>query len=139
MAKDVIHDAIKTALQNDGWSVTHDPLTIDLAEDDTYFDIDLEAEKDIALFGRERFLAIEIKSFRQTSIIHAFHEALGQFLNYKAVIAEQNLDLDLYLAVSEEGWNRLNSLKFIQRRILQYGLQFLVVNIYTKSISQWIK
>ncbi|MCU0347370.1 MAG: XisH family protein [Saprospiraceae bacterium] len=139
MAKDFIHEAIKAALQNDGWHIANDPLTIDLTEDDTYFDIDMEAVKEESVFGRGKFLAIEVKSFRQTSVIHAFHEALGQFLNYQAVIEEQHLGFDLYLAVSEEGWERLNSLKFVQRRILQYGLQFLVVNVHSKSISKWIK
>lgn len=139
MAKDFIHEAIKAALQNDGWHIANDPLTIDLTEDDTYFDIDMEAVKEESVFERGKFLAIEVKSFRQTSVIHAFHEALGQFLNYQAVIEEQHLGFDLYLAVSEEGWERLNSLKFVQRRILQYGLQFLVVNVHSKSISKWIK
>ncbi|MFN0036432.1 MAG: element excision factor XisH family protein [Saprospiraceae bacterium] len=79
MAKDLIHNAVKEALINDGWAVTRDPLTVALLEDDTYFDIDLSAERNIA--GQEKIAAIEIKSFTGFSIIHAFHEALGQYLN----------------------------------------------------------
>lgn len=27
MAKDIFHDTVKIALQNEGWQITHDPLT----------------------------------------------------------------------------------------------------------------
>jgi len=34
MAKDLIHEAVKNALINDGWDVTHDPFKIELIDDD---------------------------------------------------------------------------------------------------------
>ena len=113
MAKDSIHYFVKRALINEGWAVTDDPLTLDLREDDTYFDIDLAAEKTPYIQDRKKIVAIEIKSFQSGSIINAFHEALGQYLNYEAAITEQTLNYDLFLAVSNEGWERLNEYKFI--------------------------
>jgi hypothetical protein len=111
-----------------------------LDEDDTYFDIDLGAERGFkGNSAVERILAIEIKSFIRASVIHSFHEALGQYLNYQAAIFEQQLDYTLYLAVSEEGWERLSAFKFIQRRIKQFKLQFLIVSIKNKEIIKWIK
>ena len=139
MAKDLIHASVKVAMENEGWKIINDPFTIDLTDDDTYFDIDLEAERPATMFEKEKIVAIEIKSFLQASVIHAFHEALGQFLNYKAAIQEQTLHLELFLAVSEEGWERLNAYKFIQRRILQYGLKFMVVSVHSKTIIKWIR
>jgi hypothetical protein len=139
MAKDIIHTNIRQALENDGWTITSDPFTIVLKEDDTYFDVDLSAERKNGGEELERLLAIEVKSFAGGSVIHSFHTTLGQFLDYQAAMAEQNINRTLFLAVSTEGWNRLNKLKFVQRRILQFGLCFLVVNISTKSIVQWIK
>lgn len=139
MAKDLIHIAVREALEKEGWRVTRDPFTIDLLDDDTYFDIDLSAEKP-ALGGRPtRIAAIEIKSFTGLSILHSFHEALGQFLNYRAAIDEKGFDMDLYLAVSLEGWERLNSLNFVQRRIRQFQLKFILTDIHTKTIVEWIK
>ncbi len=139
MAKDTIHDNIRKALENDGWTITSDPFTIILKEDDTYFDVDLSAERKNGGEELERMVAIEVKSFAGGSVINSFHTALGQFLDYQAAMTEQNINRTLFLAVSTEGWNRLNKLKFVQRRILQFGLRFLVVNISTKSIVQWIK
>ncbi|MEK7255470.1 MAG: element excision factor XisH family protein, partial [Bacteroidota bacterium] len=118
--------------------ITADPFTIFLKEDDTFLDVDLSAEKKNGGDELERLLAIEIKSFAG-SVINSFHEALGQFLDYQAAMEEQNINRTLFLAVSTEGWNRLNKLKFVQRRIRQFGLRFMVVNISTKSIVQWIR
>ena len=139
MAKDFIHYFVKEALIKEGWKVTDDPLSIILAEDETFFEVDLAIEKKSISKSINKILAIEIKSFQGGSIINAFHEALGQFLNYKAAIQEQNLGYDLFLAVSEIGWKKINSYKFIQRRIAQFGLQFLIVNTKNKTISKWIK
>lgn len=45
-ARDVFHNAVKTALIKDGWTITHDPLTLFFGGVDLY--IDLGAEKVIA-------------------------------------------------------------------------------------------
>lgn len=67
MAKDKIHYAVKTALENDGWQVTDDPLVL-------FFDdsvaIDLGAEKlIIAERGIEK-IAVEIKTFNLPSVLY---------------------------------------------------------------------
>ena len=50
MAKDLFHQAVKTALIKDGWTITHDPLYLNIAEVEIYIDIGAEqlfaAEKD---------------------------------------------------------------------------------------------
>ncbi len=45
-AKDIFHQLVRTALENEGWIITHDPYPIDLGFIDFY--IDLGAEKLIA-------------------------------------------------------------------------------------------
>ncbi|MEQ1744873.1 MAG: element excision factor XisH family protein [Saprospiraceae bacterium] len=138
MAKDLIHNAVREALENDGWTVVRDPFTVDLTGDDTYFDIDLAAEKKMSDGGVVRIAAIEIKSFTGLSILYAFHEALGQFLNYRAALDEEGFNMELYLAVSVEGWERISELSFIQRRIRQFQLKFILADIHTKTIVEWI-
>jgi XisH protein len=140
VAKDIIHNAIRNALIKDRWTITRDPFTVDLFDDETFFDIDLSAERQVRPDGElESIIAIEIKSFISGSVLNAFHEALGQFLNYQAALLEREMDIDLYLAVSEVGWEKLNAIKFIQRRIQQYHLKFIVVDIQSESVEQWIK
>ena len=46
MARDLIHEAVKSALKKDGWIVTDDPFYLVFEEDD-YISIDLGAENKI--------------------------------------------------------------------------------------------
>jgi predicted outer membrane protein len=140
MAKDVIHNAIRIALENDGWEITKDPFTLNLMGDDTFVHIDMSAQKSAVNKSKnETIVAIEVKSFTGVSVLNAFHEALGQFLNYRDAIREHKLSLKLYLAVSEAGWDKLNSLTFVQRRIKQYRLKFVIIDIQTYKVIKWIK
>lgn len=50
-AKDIFHEAVKVALQNDGWTITHDPLTIDLV--DRQLQVDLGAEQEVIVQWRD--------------------------------------------------------------------------------------
>jgi len=45
-AKDIFHDAVKRALEKDGWIITHDPLFLSFGGVDMY--VDLGAERILA-------------------------------------------------------------------------------------------
>jgi hypothetical protein len=42
-AKDIFHEPLVHALQNDGWTITHDPLTISVEKTDLLIDIGANA------------------------------------------------------------------------------------------------
>jgi hypothetical protein len=84
MAKDLFHNTVKTALQKEGWLITHDPYQLRYGVADIY--IDLAAEEAIAAEKEGRKIAVEVKSFAGGSTISEFHTALGQFLNYRIAI-----------------------------------------------------
>jgi hypothetical protein len=52
--------------------------------------IDLGAEKILAAEREGRKIAVEVKSFIQNSPVSEFHTALGQFINYRTILAEQD-------------------------------------------------
>ncbi len=79
--KDIFHDIVKNALIKEKWKITDDPLFIQYGGIDFY--VDLGAEKIIAAEKEGQKIAVEIKSFVGTSIISEFHNALGQFMNYR--------------------------------------------------------
>ncbi len=62
MAKDMFHDAVKRALQKEGWLITHDPYPIKIGSIRLF--IDLGAERVIAAEQGNDKIAVEIKSFR---------------------------------------------------------------------------
>lgn len=96
-AKDRFHDAVKQALQKEEWVITADPLILKI--DKVKFEIDLAAEKVFAAQKAGRKIAVEIKSFLNTSAVTDFHSALGQFLNYRLGLQMNEPDRTLYLAI----------------------------------------
>ncbi len=47
-AKDIYHDAVKQALNKDGWAVTHDPLHLKYGGFDFFIDLGAEVLKPIS-------------------------------------------------------------------------------------------
>ncbi len=60
-ARDMHHNTVKNALVKDGWTITHDPLTLKWGAKDMF--VDLGAERLLAAEKAERKIAVEIKSF----------------------------------------------------------------------------
>jgi len=85
MARDVFHDAVKRALEKDGWTITHDPLLIKIDEDEKFL-IDLGAERFIGAERQGERITVEVKSFVRSSVFYEFHGVLGQYLNYRAAL-----------------------------------------------------
>ncbi len=99
-AKDRIHEAVKNALIKDGWTITHDPFTIEFAEE--YLYADLAAERVFVAEKDARKIVVECKSFLGRSIIQDFKSALGQYRMYLQILAQTNPDYELYLAIGED-------------------------------------
>ncbi|MCP4701964.1 MAG: hypothetical protein GY862_34660 [Gammaproteobacteria bacterium] len=61
-AKDMYHYVVKTALEKDGWTITDDPLIIQVDQKRSLY-IDLGAENLLAAEKTGQKIAVEIKSF----------------------------------------------------------------------------
>ncbi len=96
--RDLFHPVVKTALIKDNWIITHDPLSISFGGVD--MSIDLGAEKLIGAEKDQQKIAVEIKNFLpKTSAIYEFHTALGQYINYRSALRQEEPERLLYLAV----------------------------------------
>jgi XisH protein len=62
-AKGVYHTVVRTALEQDGWTITDDPLILKFTSN-RRLRIDLGAEQLIAAEKEMTRIAVEIKSFR---------------------------------------------------------------------------
>lgn len=134
-ARDIFHKAVKIALQNDGWTITHDPLTIDLA--DGQLQVDLGAERLIAAQRQNERIAVEVKSFTAPSATSEFHSALGQFLNYRVALKIKEPERVLYLAVPLEVYDTFFSRQLPQLSIQEYQVKLLVFNPQQEIVVQW--
>lgn len=101
-AKDIYHDTVRTALDKDGWTITHDPLIIRWGKRDLY--IDLGAEKIIAAEKDNQKIAIEIKSFVGKSSIDDLEKALGQYILYYDLLTKLKSERTLYLAIHQQAF-----------------------------------
>ena len=135
VARDRFHDAVKLALEKDGWRITDDPLSFRFGGIDVH--IDLAAERLIAAERKGEKIAVEVKSFLEASVVSAFHTALGQFMNYRAILRRKEPERALYLAVPTIIYDDFFQRKFTQIVIEDYQLSFIVYDVVTEEIVLW--
>jgi XisH protein len=135
MAKDCFHDAVRVALEKEGWTITADPLEMSVGDVD--FEIDLAAEMLAAERAGEK-IAVEIKSFIGRSNVSDFHTALGQFMNYKFALEEFEAERKLYLAIPESIYNSFFQRRFVRSVIERTEIQLLVYDEKKEVIIQWL-
>ena len=135
-AKDIFHDAVKAGLEKEGWMITADPLWIEVEDSEGY--IDLAAERVIAAQKGEQKIAVEIKSFVGKSQANDFHHALGQFLNYRLMLAEIEPDRTLYLAVPLDVYELFFGQWLPRKAVTQYDLKIIVYNPEKEVLVKWL-
>lgn len=134
-ARDTVHNAARSALEKDGWTITHDPLTIKVDELDFY--IDLGAERLLAAQKAGQKIAVEIKSFLGTSEVTEFHLALGQTLNYRSALRKTQPERVLYLAIPFDAYRDFFIIQFIQDVIAEYHVKLLIFDPIKEEIVLW--
>lgn len=135
-AKDFYHDTVKTALIKDGWTITHDPLTLRLSRKKLY--IDLGAERLIAAQRGLEQIAIEVKSFTRASDMKDLEDALGQFILYTHVLARYDPERKLYLAVTDAVYESVFEEEAGEILIQDGVVRLIIFNAEQEEITQWI-
>lgn len=134
-AKDLFHNAVKQALLKEQWVITADPLKIKIER--VKFEIDLAAEKILAADKAGRKIAVEIKSFLNSSVITDFHSALGQFLNYRLALQMSEPDRTLYLAVPVDTFESFFQERFTQEAVKLYQVKLVSYDPLQEVIVEW--
>lgn len=135
-AKDKFHALVRIALEKEGWVITHDPYHIDLGFVDFY--IDLDSELLLAATKDEEKIAVVIKTFLAASTISEFHTAIGQFINYRIALEDNDPERWLYLAVPLDVYKRFFRYPFIQTVIVRNKIPLLVYDTEKQEIAEWI-
>ncbi|WP_016949021.1 XisH family protein [Anabaena sp. PCC 7108] len=135
-AKDIFHNTVKIALEKENWQITDDPLYLRLTAL-VKIRIDLDAEKLIDAEKDNHKIAVEVKSFLGLSAISEFHTAIGQFLNYRIALGQQDPERILYLAISQDIYQEFFTDSFIQTVLQTYEIKLLVFDINKEEIVLW--
>jgi len=136
MARDTFHNAVRTALEKEQWTITDDPLAI--VTDVSTLEVDLGAENLLAAEQNGLKIAVEIKSFVSTSPISDWHTALGQFINYRDALADSQPDRKLYLAVPVITYNSFFQSQFIQQSVQRHKVALIIYNPVQQELVQWL-
>ncbi|MEG4014486.1 MULTISPECIES: element excision factor XisH family protein [unclassified Microcoleus] len=135
-AKDIYHNTVKRALQKDGWTITHDPFPMQIGR--KRLSADLGAERLInAEKGTEK-IVVEVKSFVGRSDVKDLEQALGQYVLYRQVLNEMQINRNLYLAISEEVFNSVFTIELGQVLLKNNLVKLLVFDKKSEAILQWI-
>lgn len=135
-ARDLYHDNVRNALVKDGWTITHDPLS--LAWDDTGLQIDLGAEKLITAVKAEHRIAVEVKSFLSKSKIEDLENALGQIVLYRYLLRVHEPERELFLAIRKDIYDRFISRQHVAAFMKAENVCLLIFDPDTEEVLQWI-
>jgi hypothetical protein len=135
-AKDLYHDTVKTALIKDGWTITDDPLSLEVGGRDLF--VDLGAEKLLIADRGSQKIAVEVKSFISPSPVKDLENALGQYILYEDIIAQEYPERILYLAIREEVYLTFFSEPIAQIPLKRRRIKLLIFDEIQEVITQWI-
>lgn len=135
-ARDIYHNTVRIALQKDGWTITHDPFSLEYGIRRIY--ADLGAEKLFAAEKESRKIVVEVKSFRRPSEVEDLQEAAGSYVLYLGVLSDTYPERELYLAVPEDAYIGIFSEMLGQRVVKQAHIKLVVFNPVEEVIKQWI-
>jgi hypothetical protein len=135
-ARNIYHNQVRNALTKDGWIITHDPLRLTWGDKDLY--VDLGAERLLAAEKAGLRIAVEIKSFVGESEVDDLENALGQYVLYRAVLAEREPQRRLYLAVPRDALRDIFEKPLGQLLLKTERVQVVGFDPDAEVIVEWI-
>ncbi|WP_217371886.1 element excision factor XisH family protein [Spirosoma rhododendri] len=125
------------ALEKDGWRITDDPLYLKFGDRKLY--VDLGAQNDTIGAEREDYkIAVEIKSFLSVSPVADMESAAGQYALYKRILALQQPDRPIYLAIPQRAYVNLFQNEFGELVRDTFSISLLIFDEEDETIIQWI-
>jgi hypothetical protein len=134
-ARNRYHEAVRDALITDGWTITHDPLTLLIGERPLL--IDLGAERPGGGVVAVELLAIEVQTFPNPSPVADLQQALGQYVMYRRILSRQQPDRTLYLAVPFGVADGILAEPLGQEMADEVGLKLIVFHPTDRRILRW--
>jgi XisH protein len=135
-AKDICHNTVKSALQKEGWTITHDPFPLKIGK--KRLSADLGAERLISAEKGTQKIVVEVKSFVGQSDVKDLEQALVQYVLYRQILDETEIVRSLYLAVSRATFNSVFTIELGQILLKDQIIKLVVFDDEREAILQWI-
>jgi hypothetical protein len=134
-ARDLFHEAVKQALGKEGW-LKIEPMTLRYSK--TKLEIDLSAERFFAAQKGDVQIAVEVKSFAAPSVVYEFHQAIGQYVNYRMVLRRVQPERIPYLCLPIEVYERFLNSDFFQDSLDEHRVNLILVQTKSEEIIKWM-
>ncbi len=134
-AKDFYHPHVVDALVADGWTITHDPLSLRIGGKDMF--VDLGAERFVGAERNGERIAVEVKSFTSASEVRELEIALGQFVLYGDALARLEPERVLFLAVREQVFHEIFEEPMGRMLLENKRVRLIVVDVARREIVRW--
>jgi hypothetical protein len=139
LAKDIYHNLVKKALEQEGWSVTHDPYYLTVGIGRRQVAADFGAEKFIIAEKNTEKILVEIKSFITSSNINELHHSVGQYDFYALLLEEQEPERIPYLAMPQDAYEDLIREPIVQTFLDRHRVKLIIFDIQNPIIHAWKK
>ena len=137
MARDFFHDAVRTALIADGWTITHDPYTLAFGDQNLF--IDLGAERVLAAEKSGNKIAVEVKSFVGRSPVNDLEQALGQYMLYERILDRREPERALFLAIPIGAYKGVLDSAVGRLAVTDFHIRLIVFDPEKERVEQWIE
>jgi len=135
--KNFYHPLVVDALARDGWTITHDPLSLRLAGDDTPVDVGAACLLGAAR-GEER-IAVEFDSLTSASEPRDLEAALGLLVQCGDALARVEPERALFLAVREQVYRDLFEEPVGEPLLGDGRVRLIVVDEARREIVRWVR
>jgi len=82
---------------------------------------------------------VEIKTFRNLSILDDFYSALGKYLCYRFFLKSLAMENRLYLGITNITYKRLLKSSLVMDVIAEHQLKLVIIHSRTEKIIKWIE
>ncbi|MBT9585913.1 XisH family protein [bacterium] len=135
-ARDLYHQVVRRALQQDGWSITHDPYTLSVGGRNVF--VDLGAERLLAASKGSDLIAVEIKAFSGPSELASLEQALGQYVLYRSLLRKIEPERRLVLAITQITYDTTFAEPIARPVLDELRLDLLTFDPGKERVVKWI-
>jgi len=133
MAIDLIHEAVKNALEKDGWTIIDEQVSLRFGEIGGYVDLEVERPAIVAVKNEEKIF-VEIKTFAGSSFVRDLQQAIGQYELYRDIIRYRELEHRLFLAIPQSVYDYYFVRPTTKRIIQDHNILLIVVDLDREEI-----
>lgn len=131
------HNLVRTALENEGWTITDDPYFLTVSLGRRRVAADFGAEKMIIAEKGLTKILVEVKSFITTSNIHELHHSVGQYDFYALLLEQQDPERLPYLAIPKDAYEDLSREPIVQTFLDRHHVKLIIYDIKKPLIYLW--